>query len=101
MSTNLNGKDDLKAKKVQAATALKESEKSKELIERLARSTADEDQLINAADMVGELHNELSDTTNNPLSLTQTDPLLTADNIMGLLQHRIAKLDEEINDELS
>jgi len=101
MSTNLNGQDDLKAKKVQAATTLKEGEKSKVLIERLARSTADEDQLVNAADMVGELHNEISDTTNNPMALSQTDPLLTADNIMTLLQHRIAKLDEEINDELS
>src|SRR5947209_1846848 len=101
MSTNLNGQDDLKAKKVKAATTLKEGEKSKVLIERLARSTADEDQLVNAADMVGELHNEISDTTNNPMALSQTDPLLTADNIMTLLQHRIAKLDEEINDELS
>ncbi|HYG09129.1 MAG TPA: type VI secretion system contractile sheath large subunit [Pyrinomonadaceae bacterium] len=71
------------------------------LIGQLARDPSDEDQLVNAADMLVELHAEVNDTTNNPLALPETEPVLTADNIMGLLYHRIARLDEEINEGLS
>lgn len=89
----------LKSKKQQATDL-----KSHKLITDLARNPEDPDQLVNAADMVGELYKEASDTANNPLALepttAQASPL-TVENIIQVLQHRIAKLDEDINTELS
>lgn len=94
----------LKTKK-QQAEALKTQVKSKNLVTGLARNPEDSDQLVNAADMVGQLFKEASDTTNNPLALTPTTSAssspLTVENIIQVLQHRIARLDEEINTGLS
>jgi type VI secretion system protein ImpC len=94
-------------KKVDKAKELKQKAKAKALITVLARKPEDDDQLVNAADMVGELHRELKDTQTNPLGLTVpvTPPAdfkaLTAANLMQVLHHRIARLDEELNNELS
>lgn len=84
----------LKSKKQQAKEL-----KTHPLITELVRNKDDDDQLVNAADMVGELHSEVT-STDNPLALNSSKTL-TADNLMQMLVHRIARLDEEINEDLS
>jgi type VI secretion system protein ImpC len=103
--------DTLKKLKVAEARKLTTpSAATSELIKKLARDPTDTDQLVNAADMLGELHTEVNDQS-DPLAMKPTaatgvgenppPPKLDEKNLMGLLQHRIAKLDEEINGKLS
>ncbi|HJR08840.1 MAG TPA: type VI secretion system contractile sheath large subunit [Pyrinomonadaceae bacterium] len=89
-----------------AATALKD----KPVINNLVRRDPDEDQYVNAADMVGELFYELKMSEDKKaISNTQVpdnEELLNwlekhPEEIVGLLVHRIAQLDEEINEHLS
>jgi type VI secretion system protein ImpC len=86
-------------KKVAQAEPLK----SHVLIDKLARDPENEDQLVNAADMLVQLHVEVNGETHPLTSDGKPGDAqeLTADNIMQLLQHRIARLDEEINTKLS
>jgi type VI secretion system protein ImpC len=88
---------ELKKLKLDQAKELKDQT----LIRQLARNPEDDDQLVNAADMLVQLHADVNDdklTSNGTPDDTQE---LTADNIMSLLNHRIAKLDEAINNDLS
>jgi type VI secretion system protein ImpC len=87
----------LKKMKVAQAEPLRDHE----LIKKLARSPKDDDQLVNAADMLMELYAQENDETNKPLARNGEAPELTADNIVKILVHRIAQLDEEINEGLS
>ncbi len=91
----------------QRKVAQAEELKTLPLIEKLARDPGNKDQLVNAADMLAQLHFEVSDdqkaekdslTSDGKTDNTQE---LTEDNIMQLLHHRIARLDEEINEKLS
>ncbi|HEV7375112.1 MAG TPA: type VI secretion system contractile sheath large subunit, partial [Pyrinomonadaceae bacterium] len=107
--------DALKKLKVAEANKLKTPSAANELIKKLARDPTDNDQLVNAADMLGELHTEVNDkddplamkppaatgVTAPPPGTPVVPPKLDEKNLMGLLQHRIAKLDEEINEKLS
>ncbi|MDX6272690.1 MAG: type secretion system protein ImpC [Acidobacteriota bacterium] len=101
----------MKSKK-QQATALKENPAAKEIkpISQLTREASDAEQLVNAADMVSELYNQVwKEKEKNPLGLpvaaaTGNDapkPQLAAGNLMQMLAQRIATLDEEINNDLS
>lgn len=88
----------LKSKKQQAKDLPK-------FVKDLARDANDSEQLVNAADMVGELYGQATNTTDNPLGLPVTTPTtapkLTTDTLMQVLVHRIAVLDEKINNDLS
>lgn len=89
-----------------AAKALKD----KPVIAKLVRSAPDDDQYVHAADMVGELFYELKMSEDKKaISNTQVpdnQEILDwlekhPEEIIKLLVHRIAQLDEEINEKLS
>jgi predicted component of type VI protein secretion system len=97
---NTKEQDALKQLKFAEAKKLPE-----DLVKTLARDPTNPDQLVNAADMLGELYAEASDVS-NPLALTPAPTpavsgRLTEKNLMSMLQQRIAKLDEMINEGLS
>ena len=89
----------------QATKELKEAEaqkiKSNALVAALARKADDPEQLVNAADMVGELVKELK-SSDLQLAAPTDPPGMSAENkLMQALHHRIAQLDETINTGLS
>ena len=92
--------------KVDAATGLK----NKPGITKLMRKDSDADQYVNAADMVGELFYELNmsdeDKAIRKAAVPDNKELMdwledNPEEIVKLLVHRIAQLDEEINESLS
>src|SRR4028118_505129 len=92
--------------KVDAATGLK----NKPGITKLMRRDSDADQYVNAADMVGELFYELNmsdeDKAIRKAAVPDNKELMdwledNPEEIVKLLVHRIAQLDEEINESLS
>jgi type VI secretion system protein ImpC len=91
----------LKKMKVDQAAPLKANLLIDPLIGQLARNPGDPDQLVNAADMLMELHSQETDEANKPLAFNGETPELTADNIVKILMHRIAQLDEDINNGLT
>jgi type VI secretion system protein ImpC len=101
---------DLEAKK-RAALELQEKPAIKYLV-RIDPKNPDDEQYVNAADMIGELYSELkpSNTDQKAISHHATPPDRTEildwlvqhpEEIVGLLVQRIARLDEEINNDLS
>jgi type VI secretion system protein ImpC len=83
--------------------------KDKPAIQKLVRGIPDDEQYINAADMIGEFYSEVSSTDLKPLSATPIPDNETVldwlaenpEEIIGLLVRRIAQLDEDINIGLS
>jgi type VI secretion system protein ImpC len=79
--------------KKQAVEILMADETAKKVVMPLVRDKTDQEQVSHAADMAGELAGEYAQLS--------TTTQLTPENIVKVLQHRIAQLDEEINTELS
>jgi type VI secretion system protein ImpC len=101
---------DLKAQKQEEKRAAVKELKDKPVITNLVRKVPDEDQYVNAADMVGELFYELTMSPDqkaiSKAPVPEGGKLMdwlekNPQEIVKLLVHRIAQLDEEINESLS